>query len=179
MLHYCRLKVHNMKMEMIFWLTVSINGALTRLCQNGMTFAFFGTRSVALVNRYFNSLLSQFELFIHVLGLYWYQHSTEIFFPMIVLCCTDQLVLQLHEMIAIGLNHCKILYQTEQFLVIFFENFVVHMEVLGIIFGPRKLSESVLEIAKVHISDTSYFVQGSTSIGSHGRTRKHTGSWKV
>ena len=33
MLLYCRLKVYGMKEEMNFWLTVSTNGELTRLCQ--------------------------------------------------------------------------------------------------------------------------------------------------
>ena len=100
---------------------------------------------------YVNYLVSQCELFFHVFGPCGYQHWGKILFSSKVFCCIDQLIPQSHQLIEICLSHCKILDQSELFLVFFPENFEFYIQVVGIVFGPRKLSKSVLTFAKVHI----------------------------
>ena len=58
-------------------------------------------------------------------------------------------------MVEIFLSHCNILDQSELFLVIFLENFEFYIQVVGIVFGPKKSSKSVLTFAKVHIVGTT------------------------
>ena len=48
-----------------------------------------------------------------------------------------------------------ILDQSELFLVIFPEYFEFYIQKVGIVFGPKKLSKSVLTFAKVHIVNLS------------------------
>ena len=62
-------------------------------------------------------------------------------------CSVDQLIPQLQKMVKICLSHYMILYQSEIFVVIFGENFVFHIQVSGINFGPQKLSKSYLRCA--------------------------------
>ena len=104
---------------------------------------------------YVNHLVSQFELFIHVFGQYKYQYWGQILFSSKVFCCIDQLIPQSRELVEICLSHLKILDQSELFLVIFPEYFEFFLQLVGIVFGPRKLSKSVLAFLKVHIVGTS------------------------
>ena len=104
---------------------------------------------------YVNYLVSLFELFIHVSGKCRYHYWGQLFLSSKVSCCIDQLIPQWHKIVEISLSHCKILDQSELFLVIFPEYFEVYIQVVGIVFGPRKLSKSVLTFAKVHIVGTS------------------------
>ena len=104
---------------------------------------------------YVNHLVSQFELFIHVSGHCRYQHCGQIFLSSKVFCCIDQPVPQSQKLVEICLSHCKILDESELFLVIFPEYFEFYIQVVGIVFGPKKLSKSVLTIAKVHIVGSS------------------------
>ena len=73
-----------------------------------------------------NYLVSQFELFIHMFGLFRYQHWGQIFLSSKVFCCIDQLIPQSQKLVEICLSYCKILDQSELFLVIFPEYFVLH-----------------------------------------------------
>ena len=102
-----------------------------------------------------NHFVSQFELFIHVLGQCSYQHWGQCFLSSEVFCCNDQLIPQLHKLIAICLSRCKFLYQLELFVVIFLENIEFYIQLIGILLGPRKSTKSVLPFAKVHIVGTS------------------------
>ena len=68
---------------------------------------------------YVNYLLSQFELFIHVFGHCRYHHWGQIFLSSKVFCI-DHLIPQSLK-VEICLFHCKILDQSELFVVIFFE----------------------------------------------------------
>ena len=99
--------------------------------------------------------MSQFELFIHVFGHCRYQHWGQIFFYSKFVCWIDQLIPQSHKLVEICFSHCKILDQSELFLVIFPEYFEFYIQVVGIVFGQRKLSKSVLTFAKVQIVCTS------------------------
>ena len=105
--------------------------------------------------QYVNYLVSQIELFIHVSGHCRYQHGGQIFLSSNVFCCIDQLIPQSRKLIEICFSHCKILDQSELFLVIFPEYFEFYIQVVGIVFGPKQLSKSVLTFAKVHIVGTS------------------------
>ena len=58
-------------------------------------------------------------------------------------------------MVEISLSHCKILYQSELFVVIFLENFDFYVPVIGIIYGTKKQSKSVLALTVVQIVGTS------------------------
>ena len=78
--------------------------------------------SVCLAH-YVNYLVSQFEWFIHVFGQWRYQHWGQIFHSSKVFCCIDHLIPQPHKLFEIRLSHCKILDQSELFVVIFLENF--------------------------------------------------------
>ena len=107
-------------------------------------------KSYCLLGPLYQQSVSQFELFIHVFGHCWYQHWRQVFLSTKV-CCNDHLIPQSHELVEICLSHCKILYQSEIFVVIFLEKIEFYTQVNGIIFGPRKSSISVLAFAKVHI----------------------------
>ena len=120
---------------------------------------------------YVNYLLSQFELFIHVFWHCRYHHWRQIFLSSKVLCRIDQQIPQSHKLVEIRFSHCKILDQSDFFVVIFLEYFEFYIQVIGIVFWPRKSSKSVLIFAKVHIVDTSKIVQGNTTAVRHGWTR--------
>ena len=104
---------------------------------------------------YVNYLLRQFELFIHVFGHCRYQHWLQTFFSSKVFCCIDELIPQSHKLVEICLSHCKILDQSELFILISLEYFEFYIQGFGILFGPRKSSGSVLTFAKVYIVGTS------------------------
>ena len=105
-----------------------------------------------------NYLVSQFELFIHVFALCSYQHWGQIFLSGKVCCCIDKLIPQKQKLAENYFSHCKILDQSELFVVVFLEYFEFHTQVVGIIFGQLKSSRSVLKFAKVHIVRTSWLV---------------------
>ena len=73
--------------------------------------------------QYLNPLVSQFELSNHVLGLCWYQHWGQVFLSSKIFCCNDQLIPRSIKRAEIRLCQCKILYQSELFVVVFLENF--------------------------------------------------------
>ena len=70
---------------------------------------------------YFNYLVSQFELFIHVFGHCKYQHWRQNFPSSKVFCRIDQLNPQSHKLFEICFSHRKILAQLELFVVIFLD----------------------------------------------------------
>ena len=102
-----------------------------------------------------NFLVSQFELFMHVSGHCRCQHWGQSFFSSKISCCIIQLNPQSHKLVKGCLSHCKILDQSELLVVILLEYFEFYIAVVGIVFGPRKLSKTVLTSAKVHIVGTS------------------------
>ena len=102
-----------------------------------------------------NYLVRQFVMFNHVFGHCRYQHCCQIFLCSKVFCCIDQLIPQLHQLVKIRLSHCKNLDKSELFVVIFPEYFGFYNQVVGITFGRRKSSKSVLTFAKVQIVGTS------------------------
>ena len=71
-----------------------------------------------------------------------------------------------------------ILDQLELLVVILLEYFEFYIQAVGIIFGPKKLSNTVLTFAKVHIVSTSQLFQGNSSFVCHEWLRKNAGSWK-
>ena len=103
---------------------------------------------------YVNYLVGQFELFIHVFERCRYQHWRHIFPPSEIFCCIDRLIPQSHKLFENCISHCKILDQLKLFVVIFFENIEFYIQIVGITFGPRKSSESVLNFAKDHLFGT-------------------------
>ena len=92
-------------------------------------------------------LVSHFELFIPVFGHGRYQQWGQIFLSSQVFYCIDLLIPQSHKLVEICLSHCKILDQSELSVVIFLEYFQFYIQVLGIVFGPKKISKSVLTVA--------------------------------
>ena len=85
---------------------------------------------------YVNYLVSHFEWFIYVFGHCRYQHWGQMFFSSKVFCCIDQLIPESQKLVEICLCHCKILDQSELFLVIFPEYFESYIQVVRIVFGP-------------------------------------------
>ena len=104
---------------------------------------------------YVNYLVSHVEVFIDVSGHCRCQHRGQIFFSSKFFCCIGQLIPQSQKLFKIRLSLCKILDQSELFVVIFLEYFEFYIHVTRIIFGPKKLSKIVLTIAKNHIVGTS------------------------
>ena len=104
---------------------------------------------------YVNQIMSQFEMFIHVFGLCRSQRCGQKFLSSNVFCCNDQQIPQTNKLVEICFSLCMILDQSENFVVIFLENVEFYIQVIGIIFGPEKPSNSVLAFAKVHIVATS------------------------
>ena len=115
-----------------------------------------------------NYVVSQFELFIHVFGHCRYQHWGQIFLSSKIFCCIDQVIPQSIKLVKIRFSHCKTLDQSELLVVIFLKYLEFYVQVVGIIFGPKKLSNSVLTFVKVNIVGTDWLVQGSSSVVSHG-----------
>ena len=99
--------------------------------------------------------VSHFELLVHVFGHCRYKHLGQNFLSSKFFCFIDQLIPQSHELVKICFSYCKILDQSELFVVIFLEYFEFYNQVVRIIFGLRKLSKSVLTFDKVHIVGTS------------------------
>ena len=131
---------------------------LSTLYRNRVKHFFLGT-----VNNV-NHLVSQFELFIYVFGDCWCQHREQVFLSTEIFCCNDQLIPQAHEMVEICISHCKILDHAKVYVVIFLEHLKFYIQVIGIVFGPKKLTKSVLTFWKVHIGGTSEFFEGSSSV---------------
>ena len=96
---------------------------------------------------YVNYLVSHFELFIPVFGHCRYQHWGQIFLFSKVSCCIDQLIPQSQKLVEICLSYCTFLDQSELFVVIFLEYIEFYIQVVGIVFGPREMSKSVLTSA--------------------------------
>ena len=71
---------------------------------------------------YVSYLVSHFELFIHVFGHFRCQHWRQVFFSSKVFQCKDQLIPQSRKFVEICLSHCKILDQSELFVVIFLKS---------------------------------------------------------
>ena len=84
-----------------------------------------------------------------------YQHWAQIFLSSKVFGCIDQLIRQSQKLVEICSSHCKILDQSELFVVIFREYIEFYIQVVGVVFGPKKSSKSVLTFAKVLIVGTS------------------------
>ena len=104
---------------------------------------------------YVKYVMSQFELFIHVLGYCRYQHWGQVFLSSTVFCCNEQPIPQSQKLVEICVSHCKILDRSDLFILIFLENFEFYIQVNGLIFWPIKISKSILAFAKVHIVGTN------------------------
>ena len=98
---------------------------------------------------YVNHLVSQFELKIHVFEHCWNQHCGKVFVSTKVFCCNDQLTLQSSELFEICHSRCKIFDQTKVSVFDFPAHFEINIHVVGVLFGPRKVS--VLKFPKIHI----------------------------
>ena len=104
---------------------------------------------------YVNHLVMPFQLFIHVYRQCWNHHCKQVFVPKKILCSDDQLIPQSLKLVDIFLSHRKFFNQSELFVVTFFENFELRIQVFAFIFGPNKLSKSVVAFAKIHRVGTS------------------------
>ena len=86
---------------------------------------------------YVNNFVRQFELFIHVFGHCRCQFWGLVFLFSKVFCCNNQLIPQSHKLVEICLSHCKILYKSETFVVIFLENFELCIQEIGNILDQK------------------------------------------
>ena len=66
----------------------------------------------------------------------------------------DQVVPQSQYLVEIWPPSCKILYQSEVFVVIFLQNSKFYIQVVGVVFRPKKLSKSVLTFSNVYLVGT-------------------------
>ena len=57
---------------------------------------------------YVNFFLIHFESFVQVFGHCWYQHSSQFFRAIKIICCNDQLFPQSQELVEMCFSHCKI-----------------------------------------------------------------------
>ena len=93
---------------------------------------FHTSLSFCSVN-YVNYLVRQFELFFQVFGHCRYQHWCQTFLSSKIFCCNDKLIAQSHKLVKICLSYCKILDQSELFVVVFLQFFKFYIQVVGII----------------------------------------------
>ena len=105
--------------------------------------------------QYVNYLVNQFELFIHVLGHFKFHHWIQVFFSSKVFCSRDQRIPESHELVGICVFHCKNVYKSKIFVVIFLENFEFYIQLVGNFFGLRNSSKSVLAFATILVLGTS------------------------
>ena len=81
---------------------------------------------------YINDFVSQFELFSHVFGHCRYNQWGLVFLCCKASCCNNRLILQSHNLVEIGVSHCKSLYHLELFVFIFSQNCELSIRVIGI-----------------------------------------------
>ena len=67
--------------------------------------------------------------------------------------CIDHLIPQSHELNEI-FSDSEILDEAKTSVVVSLEHFKLNIQVVGVIFGPRKISRSVLKFSKIHIIGT-------------------------